>query len=86
MFSSFSQEWKLNLKLSLNLLVFVSSVPGKDQVFHHEDLGQVMWMSSCVCLGWVNESCVLRPCLYLCHVWLIMSCLCLLSSARNEGM
>ncbi|RLV88188.1 hypothetical protein DV515_00015552 [Chloebia gouldiae] len=35
------QEWKLSLKLSLNLLAFVSSVPGRDRVFHHEDLGQI---------------------------------------------
>lgn len=46
MFSScFSQELKLNLKLSLNLLVYVNSVPGKDRVFHPEDLDQVMWIS-----------------------------------------
>lgn len=86
MFSSFSQEWKLNLKLSLNLLAFVSSVPGKDQDFHREDLGQVLWVSLFVCLGQANERCLLRPGLYLCCVWLIVSCLCLLPSTGNEAV
>lgn len=88
MFSScFSQELKLNLKLSLNLLVYVNSVPGKDRVFHPEDLDQVMWISVRVCLGLVNERCLRSgSCLYLYYIGLVMNCLILLPSARNGGI